>query len=100
MVLVLSRNIGRQIIIDGNIEITVLQISGNKVRLGISAPASITVDRVEILPLTTRPLTIQPDIDQQETFQKLAEKAKAGCPVSKLLHAEISLDATLGSANQ
>jgi carbon storage regulator CsrA len=100
MVLVLSRNIGRQIIIDGNIEITVLQISGNKVRLGISAPASITVDRVELRPVTNRALTIQPNIDQQETFQKLAEKANASYPVSELLNTEISLDATLGSANQ
>ena len=30
------------------------------------------------------------------TFQQLAAKAKAGCPVSKLLRAEITLDATLG----
>lgn len=29
------------------------------------------------------------------TFQALAAKAKAGCPVSKLLKAEITLDATL-----
>ena len=29
------------------------------------------------------------------TFQELAAKAKAGCPVSKLLKAEITLDATL-----
>ena len=29
------------------------------------------------------------------TFQTLAAKAKAGCPVSKLLRAEISLEATL-----
>ena len=28
-------------------------------------------------------------------FEELAEKAKAGCPVSKLFKAEISLDATL-----
>ena len=29
------------------------------------------------------------------TFQELAAKAKAGCPVSKLLKAEITLDAAL-----
>jgi osmotically inducible protein OsmC len=29
------------------------------------------------------------------TFQELAAKAKAGCPVSKVLKADISLDATL-----
>src|SRR5712664_2244472 len=31
----------------------------------------------------------------QATFERLAAKAKAGCPVSKLLKAEITLDATL-----
>ncbi|HEX3500008.1 MAG TPA: OsmC family protein [Stellaceae bacterium] len=31
----------------------------------------------------------------QATFETLAAKAKAGCPVSKLLKAEISLEATL-----
>jgi osmotically inducible protein OsmC len=32
-----------------------------------------------------------------ETFQKLAQKAKENCPVSKLLKADISLDAKLVS---
>jgi osmotically inducible protein OsmC len=31
----------------------------------------------------------------QATFQELAGKAKAGCPVSKLMKAEITLEATL-----
>ena len=31
----------------------------------------------------------------QKTFEELAGKAKVGCPVSKLLKAEITLDATL-----
>jgi osmotically inducible protein OsmC len=31
----------------------------------------------------------------QATFEQLAAKAKAGCPVSKLLKADISLDASL-----
>lgn len=35
-----------------------------------------------------------PGLDEAE-FQKLAAAAKAGCPVSKLLTAEITLDATL-----
>jgi osmotically inducible protein OsmC len=30
-------------------------------------------------------------------FQELAAKAKAGCPVSKVLNAEITLDASLVS---
>ena len=36
-----------------------------------------------------------PGIDDA-TFQDLAGKAKAGCPVSKLLNAEITMDARLG----
>lgn len=35
-----------------------------------------------------------PGLDK-ETFDKLAQEAKAGCPVSKLLKATISLDAKL-----
>lgn len=35
-----------------------------------------------------------PGIDQQK-FQEIAAGAKAGCPISKLLNAEIGLDATL-----
>ncbi|MEK2611157.1 OsmC family protein [Pseudomonas shirazensis] len=31
----------------------------------------------------------------QEQFTEIANKAKAGCPVSKVLNAQISLDATL-----
>jgi osmotically inducible protein OsmC len=35
-----------------------------------------------------------PGIDQK-TFEKAADDAKTGCPVSKVLNAEITLDATL-----
>ena len=35
-----------------------------------------------------------PGVDQ-ETFEKLAGMAKAGCPLSKLFKADITLDATL-----
>lgn len=46
--LVLTRKVGDQIVIDGNIIVTVTAIDGNKVRLGIQAPKSISVDRAEI----------------------------------------------------
>lgn len=35
-----------------------------------------------------------PGIDQDE-FDRIAQEAKAGCPISKLLNAEITLNATL-----
>ncbi len=46
--LVLTRRIGEQIVIDGKISVTVVAIQGDKARLGISAPPSVRVDRAEV----------------------------------------------------
>ncbi len=49
--LVLTRNKGERIIIQDNIEVTVLGVSGNQVRLGIAAPREVSVHREEIYQL-------------------------------------------------
>lgn len=46
--LCLSRNTNESIIISHNIRVTVLQVRGNTVRLGIEAPREVTVHREEI----------------------------------------------------
>ena len=46
--LVLSRKRDEKIVIGDNIVITVIEIRGDKVRLGIDAPAHIPVHRQEI----------------------------------------------------
>ena len=46
--LVLTRRIGEQLVIDGNIRVMVVAVNGDKVRLGTSAPPSVTVDRSEV----------------------------------------------------
>jgi carbon storage regulator len=46
--LVLTRKTGQEIIIDGDIHITVTAISGERVKIGISAPSQIKVDRAEV----------------------------------------------------
>ena len=46
--LVLSRKVGEKIVIDGCITITVVAVDGNKVRLGITAPPKVRIDREEI----------------------------------------------------
>lgn len=46
--LILSRRIGETIVIADNITITVLGIQGSQVRLGIQAPAEVSVHREEI----------------------------------------------------
>ena len=47
--LVLSRKIGERIVIpQQNITLTVLEIRGDRIRLGITAPADVSVHRQEI----------------------------------------------------
>jgi len=46
--LVLSRRIGEEIIINDNIRVTVVAVKGDRVRLGIVAPRDVTVDRSEV----------------------------------------------------
>lgn len=46
--LVLSRKVGEQIVIDGCITVTVVAIDGNKIRLGVSAPPEVRIDRAEV----------------------------------------------------
>jgi carbon storage regulator len=47
-VLVLTRKLRQAIMIGEDVEITVLAVSGDKVRIGISAPRSVPVFRKEI----------------------------------------------------
>jgi carbon storage regulator len=47
--LVLTRKTNQSIKIGENIEITVLSVSGDKVRIGIDAPRDISVFRREVL---------------------------------------------------
>ena len=47
--LVLTRREGEEIVIAGNIRVTVVSVEGGRVRLGISAPASVPIHRKEVL---------------------------------------------------
>jgi carbon storage regulator len=53
--LVLTRKIGESIIIDEDICVTIVEIRGDRVRLGIAAPRETRVDRREIHNLRKRP---------------------------------------------
>lgn len=46
--LVLSRRIGERIVIDGDIILTVAAVQGSRVRIGITAPETVRIDRDEI----------------------------------------------------
>lgn len=64
----------------------------------IETHAAVTLDKVgEGFEITASHLTVTAKIPgaDRAKFEELANKAKAGCPVSKLLKAKITMDATL-----
>ncbi len=66
----------------------------------MATTAEVTLDKDgDGFAVTASHLTLKatiPGVDEAK-FQEIAAKAKAGCPISKLLKAEITLDATLTS---
>ena len=65
--LVLSRKLDESFIINGNIEVVVTAIQGNKVSLGIAAPADVTIFRKELF--------LPPE---ERKRQKIASDTKSG----------------------
>jgi len=69
--LVLSRQRDESIVIGDNIVITIVDIRGDKVRLGIDAPTEIPVHRQEVY-----------DAIQRENMKAAEESSKAPSPQS------------------
>lgn len=46
--LVLTRKVGQKLIINDNIEVTILEAKGDSVKIGIQAPRNVSVYREEI----------------------------------------------------
>ena len=64
----------------------------------ISTKAEVTLEKLDDgFSITAVHLTMSASIPGTDdaTFQSIANRAKTGCPVSKLLNAKITLDATL-----
>ncbi|WP_330109640.1 carbon storage regulator CsrA [Methylophaga thalassica] len=47
--LILTRRIGESLIIDDDTVVTVLEVKGNQVRIGIDAPEDVNIVREELL---------------------------------------------------
>ncbi len=47
--LLLTRKLGEHIVIDDRITVTVLEIRGHQIRLGVDAPQKIPIKREELL---------------------------------------------------
>ena len=46
--LILTRRVGETVVIGDDVDVTVLGVKGNQVRLGVKAPRNVTVHREEI----------------------------------------------------
>ena len=46
--LILTRRVGETVVIGNDVDVTVLGVKGNQVRLGVKAPRDVTVHREEI----------------------------------------------------
>lgn len=67
--LVLSRKKNESIVIDDNIVITVVEVRGDKVRLGIQAPREVPVHRSEVYEAIQTDLTGQADVPEEQPPQ-------------------------------
>lgn len=67
--LVLSRKQKQSIVINGNVKVTILSISGNNVRVGISAPDDVRIIRAELDEWDTfssAASCLSPDLDNEQ----------------------------------
>lgn len=65
VMLILTRRIGETLIIGDDVNITVLGVKGNQVRLGINAPKDVSVHREEIY------LRIQQEKESSDTEESV-----------------------------
>jgi carbon storage regulator len=77
--LVLTRKVNEVILVNDNIEIKVVSIEGNHVRLGVNAPKDVTIHRKEIydrIKEENKSAIKSTKTDIGEALKKLRNKAK------------------------
>lgn len=66
MMLILTRKLGESITIGEDIKITMLDIKGKYVRVGVEAPRDVAVHREEISQLVHKKEQMQPEEDPKQ----------------------------------
>jgi carbon storage regulator len=75
--LVLSRRVGEEIVIDGGIRVRVVSVKGNQVRIGVSAPPDVSVDRQEVAERRLRERSFCA-AEREESFDELVVEMAGG----------------------
>lgn len=76
--LVLSRRVGEEIVIGGNVRVTVLEVRGSQVRLGIVAPQDVRVLRQEIEHRSSQLANAQPVLSKNSPMSRSDSRIMAG----------------------
>lgn len=71
--LVLSRKKNESIVINDNVVVTIVEVRGDKVRIGIEAPRDVSVHRQEILDAILREKLKFPQQPSEESCDILAK---------------------------
>ena len=75
--LVLSRKAGEKLVIDDNITLEVLKIQGNRITIGLVAPANVKILRGELN--TRRPPVDQAEIIVERRESRMEEDRLVAC---------------------
>jgi carbon storage regulator len=76
--LVLSRKKDESIVINNDITIVVVEIRGDKVRLGVEAPKEVPVHRQEVFEAIARGETVVESVDTDSGKSRRADDSVAG----------------------
>ena len=79
--LIISRKKNEGVVINGNTEITIIDIQGDKVRLGIEAPAEVKIVRKELLETEninreSAQAKIKPDVKKLKELENILRHKK------------------------
>ena len=78
--LVLSRKKDESIVINNDIKIVVVEIRGDKVRLGVEAPKEVPVHRQEVFDAIARGESLAESVDAEAGTVSTADDSTAGKP--------------------
>ena len=78
--LVLSRKKDESIVINNDITIVVVEIRGDKVRLGVEAPKEVPVHRQEVFDAIARGESAAESVDAEAGTVRTADDSTAGKP--------------------